>query len=713
MWRRLSVLFENQGLKNQVSSRFNQGLMHKTLDRVHRLNYYAINREVTKYKKTIIEIRPNLQDLLLQLRAEKEGDGDKIEWNFNDMKVKNNQKLLEPVIFHTILSLHNLGLKSSDSNQKLAHERRQYLKNLIKVNAYADYTELSKQLLSDLEFKHSQDPCLDYCLAILIHLSKKGKYDEDDYMGWIQSIVAPTVIEACEHLRNLSDIPSFVVVDIILRTPMLKQEFQLQYDLWVEFLKPIVVGYIDKTSKIKSCFENLIFYCIHHNPQSLEPLISTTISFLTNPKSGCQNSIITPEYINDMLWDLALTSVRDVKSVNWIIKSQELLVKYLGKEPYKNLSLKGYMAIAMAIDSTSPQKALQIFKIAEQRFSRPHSKDLAVYTVVKTYLSATPDDLLVNFNTAATSYSHLTMLWLVFIKKLHEFSLLNETRSIKLIEEMMKYKETLLISKDIIALLIHPIKSLTKFDEFIQSIDKDLLLRYNNIFIPKYISMLFKNPKTTRLKHYWAGEDYITPVEYARYLYQNRLHKSVRNIGIMLQGEAIHSPETVYALYLQELGEQSPDSGCIFAIMRAAMKSDAQGNIITWGDFFAPQVAVHLFKTNTAKLKQDTLNIYPDTRLWQQYIRLLSRYGYLSELSEIIQWWEQIGYKPDSETLILLLNSIPIEHAERYISHYEKVRADSDKIQTKNNNVNDTFHWPWPTHEELKNSTQHFSSGKH
>lgn len=721
-WRRLNVVNIQFYRHKHRYSGLNQQLLKKTLDRIHRLNYYALTREVHKYNKTKIEISSNLQDLLIYIRAEKEGNLNNIGWKFfnsginvkinNKNNSNNNNKLLEFIVFNIILSLYNFGNINTANvslirNQTL--QRENFMKNLLKITNNHNHPSqlLLNQLLNKFELNPQHDQCLNYSLACLQYCSTRyygGKYDNQDFLGWIQSICSGTVIDACEHLTSLSNIPSFVLMDIILRTPLLKQEFQLQYDLWIQFLKPIIVGYIDKPTKIKACFNNLIFYCIHHNPSSLLPLLSTTISFLIDPKSGCQNSIITPKYINELLWDLALLSVRDLSNhaINSVIKSQELLIKYLGDKPYKNLNLKGYMAISMAINSKSPQKSLQIFKIAEERFNKPsNSKELSVYTVVKTYLSTTPEELLINFNSAATNYCHLTMLWLVFIKKLDTFSLLNEIRSVKLIEEMMKYKETLLITKDLIAILIHPIKSMSNFDKFIKLIDQELLHRFNNIFIPKYMSMLYKNYKIADFHHYWQGDDIHSSVEYARYLYKEHLQKSTRNIGIMLQGEAIRSPEHVYQIYQDELGDRAPDSGCIFALMKAAMKTDIHGNVIVWGNLFAPQVAVHIFKVNTAKLKQDNTSIYPDSRLWQQYIRLLSKYGYLSELSEIIQWWEKLSFEPDSKLLLLLLNSLPIEHAKRYIRHYEKVRSDSVKFNTKETKINDTLHWPWPTVEEL------------
>lgn len=235
--------------------------------------------------------------------------------------------------------------------------------------------------------------------------------------------------------------------------------------------------------------------------------------------------------------------------------------------------------------------------------------------------------------------------------------------------------------------------------------------------------MLYKNHSSlfTQSKYPWDQEfeqtntgfkGFPSAIDYARHLYYEKLKKSPRNIGIMLQGEAICNPENVYNLYKQELKDVCPDSGCIYALLKASTKKDRSGNLILWGDLYAPQIAVHTFKTNVKMEEKDDSRIYPDTRLWQQYIRLLSKYSYIEELALLIQWWEKIKFTPNHKTLLMLLQALPPEHSTRYVNHYEKVKQDSTKAGIHSQIPSDSLHWPWPTAEQVAEVARTLSNKK-
>jgi len=727
--RRLRVTVPQLQRCRRVSSAFPHGFTSPSLDRIQRLRYNSIDREMTRYGKSTIRLQMTLQDLPVQLQQESRNEAPPIVWN---VPTKNhNLKLIEPILFHTILSFNYLVNSNGLSEEYISRQRanqKQFLSSLSYLKSPYNNLQVSsicQNLFEEFDIPYVEDEIIESCVSLFLAIAKKSQYTMDDFTKWIKSVVSDNVNDACGHLRNLTNIPESVLVDVLLRTPISKQEFQLQLDMWLQFIKPITIAYIEKYSLIKACFNNLIFYSIHQLPSSLVLLITQSLNFFTDSRSGCQNSIITPDYLNEIIWDLAYNSVRGppAQSINHIIKAQETLMKYFAsdgledKKPYQQLTLKSYMAIAMAIDSISHEKAIQIFKIAETRFSKPSKKDLAAYNVVKTFLSSTPEALMSTFNSAAVNYSHVSMLWLVFIRKLGDFHLVNEARSIKIVNEMMKHKDDLIITKDIIAMLIHPIKGLNSFDRFLKKLDKDLVDRYSNILIPKYISMLYKNHSSTltQSKYPWdqvfeqtsnGFKGFPSTIDYARHLYYTKVKKSPRNIGIMLQGEAICNPENVYNLYKEELKGLPPDSGCIYALMKASTKNDGSGNCILWGDLYAPQVAVHTFKMNVKMEEKDDSRINPDTRLWQQYIRLLSKFDYIEELALLIQWWEKIKFTPNHKTLLMLLQALPPEHSARYISHYEKVRQDSKKVGSHNQAPSDSHHWPWPTAEQVAENTR-------
>lgn len=593
----------------------------------------------------------------------------------------------------------------------------------VKIEAKAMALSILSRLAPEASTKGPRAPTsepLELSLVCFLVLNAKFRlqYSENDLISWILAVSSKDISSSCQHLAGLTNIPACILTDTILRSPVSKVEYRLQLEMWLQFMKPISETYIEKVSHVKECINNLIYYGVRYDTHALKGLISDTFTFLLDHRSGIKIAALETPYINEILWNLALVSVfqsgtiAKIQNTN-IINSQEILVGFLKQDAtkaFEKLSLKAYMGIAMAIRSSSPQKSQQLMAMAEKRFFSGRisleNKDMIAYNVAKTYLADSPEALVHTFNTAAKMHSHSSVLWLAFIQRLKQFGLLNESRSIKVLQELLR--NDVMITKNIMHALISPFRGLKSLDKFIQ-IDKELVAAHTETILPKYISMLYLNYNSTTLSENYYSWDrqrvakvdlssykgFPSVAKYAKHLYDTQFRKKNASlIGIMLQGEAIADPYNVYNLYRSELQRNKvpPNKECLIGLLRASFKTNDDNSCIVWDNLYAPQVAVHEFKKHVTGPYNEDGAIYPTDKLWQLYIQMLAKYGYISELAEIMQWWEHIKFTPHHDTLLQLMAALPAEYGQRYIQHFNKVKGDSKY----------DLDWSWPTIEELE-----------
>lgn len=792
---------------SRLHDRLHLQIFDRTMDKPHRSFYRSLDRERILYKKKYVVIEPSIKYLLVKLQKEREGKIHEMQLSGqvlpNPFKMQN---LLEPIIYHTTLSLlYILDDRCLDSTylQSQYANQVEHLTIILKKIVTSKTTILNyEQIKSQIEeqsgillevmaskviskFAGTDIPDntnsvfikpLQMALLCFLALSKrayKQQYSiERDLVPWMHSIMAPSVSVSCESLRSLSKIPPCITSDILLRTPMSKNEYYLQADIWLDFMKDIGAAYHKRIKHLKLCINNLIFYGIQYDSHKLPELIFSSLHFFTNTTKGYQFLLVTQEFLNGIIWKLVFDYLRS--SITYkpnimanIIKTQEVVVQFLSKvgdkreKVHSKLNIEGNMGIVLAINNISQEKSEKLFKIAEKKLMHldshhSNSKSMVAYHFTRIFLSITPEELLHNFNNGASDYFQSATLWLGFIRKLNEFGLLDEKRSKKILLELVNNKERILITKDIILILLQPIKTLDDIDEFISilqkksgSKEKDSLLAmaHSSSILPKYLTILYRNVHLRNrphpeVKYPWDKYKKLHPIttikdqespqnfrnfssilSYARYLYDTGFKKKTSKIvGIMLNGETNVQPENLYELYKLELFDKNnfnPDESCLAALIKAAMKQvdgNDKASCIMWGDMYAPQVAIHEFKQHVmtkafdkdlGKADNDP-GIYPQDDLWQRYIHLLAKYDYISELSTIIQWWESLNFRPNYLTLLMLLGSLPTEYGSRYIKHVEKVREDSAKStyahlgEDPKSKAQNYLDWSWPSLDELE-----------
>lgn len=637
---------------------------------------------------------------------------------------------------HQFIRFNNLPRRLPQTSQKLLEKKR---------FSYFECIEYAKSL--GFPVSNASAPLLAEALCSL-SLAVQLHPNLDDFTPWIRSLIAPNITQACRALTNLSEIPAFVASDILLRTPLTPQELHLQLDLWLRHIIPISVAYFHRIAHVRQMINNLIFYIIHHDLTLLANFVHRTLTFLTTTKTGYRFKIMSNDYINMLIYDMASSSLRhgydggvnaktiyssqmsdisatssenggdDTGNTNSVIKAQKFLANYLVKD--SALSQRGFLGIVLAVVSEDQTQAEKLFKAAQRQFPE-HTCEFH-YTNI--HLCQTPELLFQAFNSATQQYPNSALLWYIFVRKLMKFDLLTEPRSHKLLQEIVHRKQNLIISKDLILLLLGPIDTISGIEKFIAELERaDLLEMFKNTILKKYMVLLFKHGAEKSVHKPFMDRLYKSSsnIDCARYLYSKNVWNTASCVGVMLNGEVEHQPENLFDLYRQELTSLSksnrldgslkntfdvseedqkfdpfcsplsdmpvyPNEACLVALLRGSMKA-TQGAMLIWGKLHALQVAVHEFKKYVCvdAARSNAPCLFPSNRLWRVYLYALVHAGYMLELADVIRWWEAINFVPNQETLLVLLLALPEEVAERHIQHAAAVPSSSN------------MNWPWPT----------------
>ncbi|CCE82834.1 Piso0_002584 [Millerozyma farinosa CBS 7064] len=788
----------------------NEEIAQRLRDKQHRILYNNLEREKRLYKKQDITIKPTIPYILVQVQKERESKFNDVKLSSSISKVQKKDELLESVVFHMFFLLRLIISRFSPDDEYVQRQlqgSKRHLNTILDQIIEADMTTSYKQRIAHLEKSYGSKirHMVDNFLAELgLHISVEAPIYENiemvfacflslnenvyekqysltgDVVHWLESISCSNVVKCCESLRNLTNIPPFILADILLRTPMSLEEYHLQLDIWINYMKQISIYYFKKTKFVKTCFNNLFFYGVHHNSRQLCYAIQETLQFHFDKRTGYKFSVFADKYLNSLIWKLAFDYTRSNNSekqkkasIYQIIKAQEIIVKYLSKisdnssKQSINLMVEGYMGVVLAVSHLSSSKAEKLMKTIEAKYtSFINSKESSSYHFTILLLSKTPETLLNNFNNAIHQHPRSATLWYGFTKKLQEFGLLNLKRANKILSKLVEDQNQILITKDLFLMLQLPVSSLSDMEVFVSTLsprstdcDKDsnekcspLLAAHANSLLFKYFSLLYSLaapnratglvPKSTHtfianlLKSQnieISGKESWMAIEYARFLYQRAFKKKTSKIvGVMLNGEASLEPEKIYSLYKTELqvNNLSPDESCLSALLKAASADSSKNDpCITWDSMYASQIAVSEFKNNvicsldttsTGDSARDSVQsvndslIYPTDEIWQKYIKLLAKYDYVSELADILQWWDNLNFVPSSLTLLELLAALPNDFALRHIAHIEKLRSDSVQASHTNPTTNDSTsnnnrqNWPWP----LLKDYQHFLSLK-
>lgn len=669
-------------------------------DRAHRQLYNSLQTEMKRYRNgKALKVKPSLPQFFVWLQ--KYGNNETVTLGEAHIPAPfSKESVLEVGLFHLLIGLKGLPdldwqwetqIEHLDLIQKRMGSNKKFASVL--DSSLADAKHILLQESNILHVSGSQLAVIEKSLAIVCAACPQVYKDTSlTLITWLRSLFASSVTDAERHLREATYIPPCIYSDILLRTSMSRKELHDQLSLWHDSIALIGRHYNKKSSHITTIMTNLSYYCVHYDHSCLYDFTKHNLKYFTSKNSGFNFKLFDPAQINKLLWTLSVILIHTQQPSNQtamaVIRSQELLVKYL---THGKLSQVGFMAVIIALRYVSDEKAQKLFKYAKSQFP-----DVSVEAyMAEVYLSNSPEQLLHSFNVAMSDYESSATLWLAFVTKLTELGLLSEQRSLKVLDQLLPRSKDLIISKQIILTLLHPIRTIQAMEEFISKLESaNMFQPFKGIVHNRYLQILYQNSDTIP-----ASRPYLetvcnsqSAVECARQLYSCIDRKTVNNIGVMLAGESTQRAEDLYNLYQQELGTTPPDENCLVALLRAASWNSTEEHRLRWNNLHATQVAVYEFKLNVSEAFNDS-KIMPSNKTWQLYITLLKDCDYTSELSEILRWWEQLHFVPSRDTLLTLLQALPLPFAQRHIKHWKSVPDSASSLQD----------WPWPNEEELQN----------
>ncbi|KAG7192837.1 uncharacterized protein KQ657_001294 [Scheffersomyces spartinae] len=663
------------------------------------------------------------------------------------------ENILESIVYYILMTLRRLKHGGNDPNH--INSQHEALSQFVKISStplssdmeskwntsFATETNLLMEYYGILTCTARDRDTLEDLVQLFYTVSFQtfdSNYTVDNSLiPWINCVYSDGVIQACGCLTGLTSIPGFIIGDVLLRTPLNKEDLYYQVDLWMEYIHVVSSYYYGKPRYIKQIFEDIIKNCIAFDCHKLPVLLSHSLNYFKSPKTGYVFTFIDNDYINTLLWLTASHAFKTTwTSISSILKAQQVLVRAISDTTdnlvVAHLSFKGNLGIVLGLKDVAITKAQQLLESATIRLqvTNPGIKvnELKHYQIVSLAISKTPEELVNGFNSFGDVKS--SDVWYSFIRKLFEFGMLNNTRSKSLLVELLKKSSTILLTKEILGLLLRTIDTVSDLEFMIRMFYKyNLHPHFKNVILRKYVQILYRTPhEIIRNSHQvrYLTKCYLpsdhkplhTHVDYARYIYNNCFqYYSTSFVGVALQGEAKVDPNAFYTRYEDLLVSQNrmPDELCLLALLTSAMNVSQSDT--TWGKGMYPaQMAVNVFKSNVMTQRyqemeigsNDETKVFPTDKLWQSYIQLLGKFEYTPELANIIEWWTSLKFTPNETTLLWLLHSLPSEYASLYIFHMDKVRHDSQKDFENIDNhkepltIEDVSSWPWPTQDKLK-----------
>ncbi|RCK57509.1 hypothetical protein Cantr_06038 [Candida viswanathii] len=573
--------------------------------------------------------------------------------NTDIFRKRSPQKLelmLEPIVFHLICIINK------------SHESRLYFDRLYQfLGEGPDVTEEAENL-AKLTNTHAGSLIIPLkCFHIVTSKTNKN-YKLDDLTSWLASINSKTIRES---YNNLQTPPPFVLFDIMMRNPQFREEFLLQKDIWTANMKNFALLRIGLVSILRDIIDNLIYYSIMFETGYLQTIIEESLKFFKSSRTGV-NVDLGNDFINEVIWNLAVYSskYRDIDHAV-VANAQEILISYFSL--VDDLTFKAYIGISIVISRVSYERGQKLLSVAEKKFqNKPKTlKDLVAYYLARIHLCNTPDDLTHVFGVAVSKFPMSSKLWLFFIRRLNEFGTLDEIKAKKILNQLLAINVN--VTSDIVTELVRHIGDLSVLQSMVNSVDS----KTASFFIKKYIQL--------------AGvhEGPLPKFPWSQLILSTLPMTSIENVGLLLQHKAKTSPQRVFHIYKEKLLDKklSPNKACLQALLTVALHD---GDTVLWNGFTAPEIAVIEFQKHA---RTRNVGLIPNEGLWWLYIKLLIKHDYVSELSKIMKWWEDLRFEPSKQLLLTLLSSLPKEFAERHIKHHEKAHLKRD--------------WPWPSIDEF------------
>ncbi|KAI3402852.2 hypothetical protein KGF56_004313 [Candida oxycetoniae] len=659
--------------------------------------------KLTKHGQTTVKLRPMIEYAPLYSKMLTSG----MEFRISDsIRIKGSKEslllLLETATFHILCVIECLQRK-----QHIPEVHRLFFDRVVTklgkpLNGSSDLNSLAR------EFAIAVAPALEegvQCFSAIT--SRLEKFQNiDDLTNWIKIITAKSLFSGFSLVKD--DIPAFVMYYLITRSPFFKEDYLLQFDMWINNIEYIAMQKRHQVSAIKTVIEHLVRHSFVFEPACLIPLIKHTFQVFHSKRAGIQIKLGS-SYFNDLIWSLAISSIRH-QSVNpmHIADAQKLLMAYTniaskqgqgqaqgqaqGQGANENLSYRAYLGISIVMSRISREKGEKIFEAAQTKFAKDSksNRDMVAYYISLIWHSKTLEEAVKNFQIGVVKYEQSSKLWLAFVQKLKSLNAMTENGAIAIFRKIIASKAN--VTSDLVTELLHPISDFRNFQE-IYNATQQVFKGKDYLFLVKYMQLLQDNPQAIYNFNFpWNSEisclqkSFACSDQHLAHLNGSIFCKSIQLTSSYLKSIFKINPKLVFRAYYSEILEKGhiPNASCLGTLIDTAI--DLHDRIVE-SEEPIQQTAIGEFQRNV-KTSHESFGIFPSDALWVKYINLLAKHNYVSELSKIMKWWLDIKFEPKKHTLLQLLAVLPTDFAERHIRHHEQANSKKD--------------WDWPSMVEFE-----------
>ena len=305
-----SIRFLRRGLLShnfRCYSRLNSpqnALLNRTLDRQHRAGYNSLERVATKYRpaqKRQTPLQPIIPHLLVLIRHSSDRLGDiSFDPSASLSSKPKPENLVEPLLFN--ITAHIVGLKMPiDIQRSQIAAIKAHITRLQLPQSQVDITVEIQTFLHVLSSKFDiKDHEIDYKLlgeAIEGLFALLPLHSAVDIAQFVASIISPNVKSASACLEQRSNIPSCLHLDMLLRTPLSKEELYLQLEVWRIFHKKLCYFYNTSPKRIALCFDNLVYYSLKYDLSKIASLVAYSLRTFEQTQTR-RSSILLESFFN-------------------------------------------------------------------------------------------------------------------------------------------------------------------------------------------------------------------------------------------------------------------------------------------------------------------------------------------------------------------------------------------------------------------------------
>ncbi|ODQ78622.1 hypothetical protein BABINDRAFT_162334 [Babjeviella inositovora NRRL Y-12698] len=526
--------------------------------------------------------------------------------------------------------------------------------------------------------------------------------------AWIASITAPTVTAACKRLAGMTDIPAFVMVDILQRNAKSTLELELLLQIYEMHAQEVhLVFEVEKPVLV-----NLIRSCMLYNSRRASKVLSHYLP-LVDASSPAQR-----QFLNELMYEATKTTPANPHPglPAHVFEVHQAIASILAQKSVAPLAVEGFLGLTTSVAAYSHTQSAKSLGYCEELIAAsPQTPQLDVYYLVtKLKSSVTIDDVIKNFQFASEyngkAYHMYPELWSELVAQLARLGLLNRKRAANLLQQIADLR--IAIPSTMLSKLLSRLVGFQEMDNHVQR------LYLPEASVASYLIRAYTD--CIRNTNGCLNEPYrqfASFLDYTRYLYRSIVAPTTSHIGMMLFGEMHFQPERVFTLYELEYakhGAEFPDERALYVLLSCASRnmkprvghreeydSNKPHGMLMWGDKYAVQVAMAEFK-RSVRTKMEKLErleecpndhlVYPSNNLWRAYLEVLVKFGYSEELTYVLSWWEDLEFVPSEHNLATLLVALPDGQAEALIRDVAKNHAVPSEVGGFSLAL-----WPWPT----------------